>query len=186
MRKLRILKSGVCEHLHMLFFKRCIGIMACLMLLSTLGCQDVQDRLGDTAVSVTPDDIVPHEPGIAAPVFTDTPGDAFGVDPYVLNSATITADTLEVNVSYGGGCEAHVFTLIVSEAFLESAPVQLNISLAHIANGDACEAWLTETYRFDLLPIKQVYQAGYGSGAGTVVLRLADAPDGQLVYTFDE
>ena len=33
--------------------------------------------------------------------------------------------------------------------------------LAHNANGDACEAWLTEDYNFDLTPIKTMYQEGY-------------------------
>ena len=86
-------------------------------------------------------------------------------------------DTLTVTVSYGGGCETHRFTLVASNVFLESYPVQLGASLAHDANGDSCEAWLTEDWDFDLTPIKRMYQDAYRVDAGTIVLRLEHAPD---------
>ena len=84
----------------------------------------------------------------------------------------------------GGGCEDHQLTLVVSETFLESFPVQLHTSLAHNANGDPCQAWLTESYRFDLTPIKKMYQEAYGQKAGTIILHLEEAPDGELTYDF--
>ena len=89
-----------------------------------------------------------------------------------------------INVSYSGGCEKHEMTLVASESFLESFPVQLPVSLAHNANGDACEAWLTEDYNFDLTPIKTMYQDAYRQEAGTIILRLKDAPNTDLVYEF--
>ena len=152
-----------------------------------IGCQQLNNQMQtepDDGLSVVVDGFAPDEIVYAGAVFIGDAGDRFGTDEYVLNSATITDDTLNISVSYSGGCEAHEFTLVVSEAFLESFPVQLPVSIAHDANNDTCEAYPTENYRFDLTPIKTMYQEAYRQEAGTIVLRLKDAPDGELVYEF--
>ena len=110
--------------------------------------------------------------------------EAWGTDEYVINAATIEADTLHINVSYTGGCETHEFTLVAEPMFLESFPVQLRVSLAHNANGDTCQDSLTEDHRFDLTPIKKAYQQGYQTEQGTIVLRLRGAPPSALTYAF--
>ncbi len=156
--------------------------------LFTIGCQQVQNQIkgepDDTTVSVSVDD-VPHdiEPYVGKVFIGDADG-RFGTDDYALNSATITNDTLTVSVSYSGGCEAHHFTLVASDTFLESFPVQLHAYIAHNANNDNCEAYPTVSYQFDLTPIKTMYQEAYQQEAGTIVLHLKDAPDGELVYEF--
>ena len=114
---------------------------------------------------------------------TDT-ADRWGTDAYELDAATIINDRLTITASYSGGCETHQFTLVASAGFLESYPVQLSVSIAHNANGDLCEGWVTEEYDFDLTPIKMMYQDAYGEDAGTTILRLENAPDLDLVYTF--
>ena len=105
-------------------------------------------------------------------------------DEYVINAATVKDGTLRVNVSYSGGCETHEFTLVAEERFMESFPVQLRVSLAHNTNGDTCQEPLTEVYRFDLTPIKEMYQKGYQTDTGTIVLRLKGAPPSDLTYEF--
>ena len=120
---------------------------------------------------------------IGTVAFGFTP-ETWGTDAYTINAATLQADTLTLNVSYSGGCETHAFTLVAEERFLESFPVQLRVSLAHNANGDTCEDSLTEDYHFDLTPLKEVYQKGYQTDQGTIVLRLKDAPLSNLVYDF--
>ena len=117
-------------------------------------------------------------------VVTSTTPDEWGTDKYLIKAATVQGDTLSINVSYIGGCETHAFTLVAEPMFLESFPVQLRVSLAHNANGDTCEQALTEDYHFDLTPIKQVYQRGYQKDEGTIILRLKDAPPGELFYDF--
>ncbi len=152
-----------------------------------MGCQQLDDQMKtglDDPVSISVDDVNPDEIFYAGTVFIGDAGDRFGTDEYTLNSATITEDTLNISVSYSGGCETHQFTLVVSETFLESFPVQLHAFLAHNANGDTCEAYPTDNYRFDLTPIKTMYQEAYRQEAGTIILRLKDAPDGELVYEF--
>ena len=116
-------------------------------------------------------------------VITDSHGN-WGTDDYVLRYVAITDDTLRLTVSYAGGCEPHEFTLVTSGTFLESSPVRLAISVAHNANDDLCEAYPTEVYHFELAAIKALYQEVYQQDAGTIILLLENAPNGQLVYQF--
>ena len=101
-------------------------------------------------------------------------GEEWGKDHYVLNDAAIDGDTLTLNVSYSGGCEPHEFILVISESFVGTEPVELRVVLAHDANNDLCEAFLTEKYIFDLGVIKTRYQDIYRQNAGIVVLLLDD------------
>ncbi len=145
------------------------------------GCGNEGKVVEPIVSSVSPDDVDPDAVQMGTVVIADAP-DEWGVDGYVLNAATITGDSLELSLSYSGGCAAHQFTLVCSSFFLESDPVQLGVSLAHNANNDPCEAFPTETYRFDLTPIKTRYQKAYQQEAGVVILLLKDAPN--LVYEF--
>lgn len=149
------------------------------ILLFAIGCNRMDNQTIDKTVEVGDD----MEEIISTTVIAATT-EAWGTDAYVINTATIEADTLHINVSYAGGCETHEFTLVAEPMFLESFPVQLRASLAHNANGDTCEAWITEDHSFDLTSIKEAYQQGYRTDQGTIVLRLRDAPPGALTYEF--
>ena len=61
-------------------------------------CGDDTEKIGVTVTAMTPE--------------------AFGTDTYVINAATIAGDTLHLNVSYGGGCETHEFTLVAEPGVL--------------------------------------------------------------------
>ena len=159
-----------------------IGFALSLTIFFLKGCQQMQNQVtgksDDTGVSISSDHVVPDAIKMGTVVIADAV-EEWGVDEYVLNSATITDDRLDLNVSYGGGCERHQFTLVSSGVYLELFPVQLGVSLAHNANNDPCEAWLTDNYYFDLSAIKMLYQGTYQQEAGTIILLLEDAPDGQ-------
>ena len=161
--------------------KHAIGLALIPFILFAVGCEKSLNELLRESDNAT---LTADEKPASESVFIGDAGERFGTDRYVLNAAAITDDTLTINVSYGGGCRTHQFTLITSDAFMESFPVQLRISLAHNANNDLCRAWLTEDYHFDLTPIKTLYQEGYRQKAGTIILRLEDAPEGNLVYEF--
>ena len=156
-------------------------IFTCLLTLLTLlfgiGC----DRMEMSSIEKDGADI---EIGAEIGTVVFGSAEAWGTDAYTINAATLQGDTLRVNVSYSGGCKTHAFTLVAEERFLESFPVQLRVSLAHNANSDTCEAWITEDYDFDLTPLKEVYQKGYRTDEGTIVLRLKDAPPSDLFYDF--
>ena len=137
----------------------------------------------DTPIGIPVDDVPPAGPRPGAVVFSETPR-RWGQDPFVLNDAAILGDTLTLSLSYAGGCRQHEFTLVASEVFLESFPVQLRVSIAHDANGDPCEAWPTQEYEFDLTPLRGRYREAYGDGPGRIVLLLDGAPGGTLLYAF--
>ena len=140
----------------------------------------------EDSVSVTPGEIPPDDTQLTGDVvIADGPEVN---DDYTLENATIMEDTLTIDVAYGGGCEDHQFTLIASEVFMESDPVQLSVSIVHNANLDPCERWVEEAYHFDLTPIKTMYQQAYQQDAGTIVLNLANLPEGApaLIYEFAE
>ena len=108
----------------------------------------------------------------------------WGHDDYVVNSAALDGDRLSIEVSYGGGCREHTFTLVVSETFLESDPVQLPAVLAHDANGDPCEAWLTASHVFDLAVVRAHYRRAYGPGPGRLVLQIDGVAGHEFMYEF--
>ena len=168
-----------------------ILICVAVTILCTLGCEELRDGIksnpGDdidnSIISISKDDVSPNEVNTGRVVITDADGN-WGTDEYYLDAVAITDDTLRLTVSYSGGCEPHEFTLVTSGAFLESSPVQLAISVAHNANDDPCEAFPTEDYYFDLTDIKALYQEVYQQDAGSIILLLENAPNGQLVYQF--
>lgn len=170
------------------------GLALCLIVLIATGCDEAPDTVMEEPVAVTPGDVV-KQPELMGMVVINDAGVAvahWGRDRYVIETRggrapAIEGDALIITVSYGGGCEDHEFTLVASDAFAESYPVQLEVSLAHEANEDRCRAYLTETYAFDLTPIKALYQETYQEDAGTVVLILRHAPTDtpDLVYTFE-
>ena len=173
--------------------RRTGGFVLCLMVLFAIGCGQGSDTATEDTVAATPDDVVDPPPYTGEVVINDMgmAVDQWGSDDYEIETGdgqvpVIADDTLTLTVSYGGGCETHDFTLVASDVFMESYPVQLGVTLAHDANGDTCEAYLTEAYEFDLTPIKTLYQEGYREDAGTIVLRLRDVPEDapDLIYTF--
>lgn len=157
------------------------GLFLGLLILFTIGCEQAQGP-----IKVPPDDYIDSDDIVyTGKVFIGDAKGKFGKDTFKLNAATITDDILTANVSYSGGCKTHQFTLVASEAFLESDPVQLQIYLAHDANGDQCQAYIMTDRQFDLTPIKKRYQESYRRDAGTIVIILKDAPaDSELIYEF--
>jgi len=169
-------------------------LMFCFMIVMATGCGQDTDREGDT-VTATPGDVADPPPYAGAVVINDTlaPLDQWGSDDYEIHTGgehapVIEDDRLTVTMSYGGGCEIHDVTLVAypSDILPAAYPVELDVALAHDANGDECAAYLTETYVFDLTPIKTRYQQAFMDGAGSIVLLFQGAPDDipDLAYTF--
>ena len=167
------------------------GVLALsLILLGSAGPGQTQDGDSDadtddkTAVSVTSEETGSEEEPLWGGVVID-PDDTgtLGSDEYVLNAAAIRADTLAVTVSYSGGCQEHLFAVDASSAFRESDPVQLPVALAHEANDDTCERWVTQDYLFDLTPLRERYEQEYQQQSGVIVL-LLDGASGDLRYVF--
>jgi len=156
-------------------------LLFCLLVF--LGCATEPDIDSKTVFVSSTDTLLDDTQVWGKLTFDDPTRNVWGTDDYVVNSLpSITGDVLTLNVSYSGGCEAHEFTLVTSGVFLESNPVQLQAILAHNANGDNCEAWITETYHFNLSALKTRYQKAYRTETGTIVLGIKGILG--VAYTF--
>ena len=176
--------GNVRKHINRINIK---GLYLCVFILFVIGCQHIQNDMNpepDGLISIAVDKGTQDNMTYSSNVFIGDAGNKFGTDAFALDTATIEGDILKVNLSYSGGCKSHQFTLVASDLFHESSPVQLPIYIAHNANGDTCEAYPTEDYHFNLTPIKDLYQKRYRQDAGTIILKLKDAPEGELVYKF--
>ncbi len=103
-------------------------------------------------------------------------------DGYTINDLLVSGHSLTADLSYSGGCETHEFVLCwPSQAFMESAPVQVDLEIWHDANGDSCEAEITEDRVFDLSSLQVAYVSAYGPPPGQINVNI----DGQtLNYSF--
>ncbi len=101
-----------------------------------------------------------------------------GVGTLTIENAAVVGDELVVDVAYGGGCQVHDIGLCWNGVVEESLPPQTGIDLSHDAHGDACDAWIMEQRKLDLLPIKAGLQ-----GEVSVVLHLGGWAE-PLLYTF--
>ena len=106
------------------------------------------------------------------------PSDAVNIQGFV-----IKGDSLELAVSFGGGCRDHAFVLLSDAVWLESYPVQVGVTLSHNANGDACDALLSRVLRFDLTPLKAADSSSYQATTGVIKLNLRGA-SGSVTYTW--
>lgn len=77
----------------------------------------------------------------------------FHHDDYKVISQRIENDCLKIDVEYSGGCEDHEFVLY--QIYSMSSTKDPVLFLSHNANGDACEAYLTETLSFDLSSLQE-------------------------------
>jgi hypothetical protein len=93
-------------------------------------------------------------------------------DPVTIRTAEVKGDTLELSVSFGGGCRGHTFLLLADGAWMESYPVQTGLRLAHEDNNDNCDALLTRVLKFDLVPLKVAYTNSYGPAPASIRLRI--------------
>jgi hypothetical protein len=154
--------------------------LALTLPLALVACGEDDDDSDDTAVDDTGDAGTGGGSGGTAPdAFSDcSASDGDGTD---LANAAITGDTLTIEASYGGGCETHEFQICWDQLFLESEPVQVGLEVWHDANGDSCEAYLSETLSFDLAPLKQAWQDGYQQESGTITIH---TDGGSVAYTF--
>lgn len=70
-----------------------------------------------------------------------------------IQSAEIKGTSIQLIVSYSGGCAEHSFRLIGSPILTKSLPPQRAVKLIHTNNGDQCKKMITDTLMFDVTPL---------------------------------
>ena len=78
----------------------------------------------------------------------------YGMAPAERRLRAVEGDSLILDVSYSGGCSPHDFYLLGDCGWQASANPQMEAILVHDGHGDTCEAYLTQTLRFDLSPLR--------------------------------
>ena len=71
-------------------------------------------------------------------------------DPFDLKDIVITEDSVKITVGYSGGCRKHIFEIIWNETLSSTIPSRTSLIILHNANGDMCEAYITETLVFSI------------------------------------
>lgn len=72
----------------------------------------------------------------------------------------------------GGTCGADALRLCTDGSFLESNPVQLKLWVVEGERPATCTAAKPVQIVFDLTPLQALYEAGYQTDTGTIVLRV--------------
>lgn len=74
---------------------------------------------------------------------------------YTINSFSVEADVLTLNLTYKGGCGKHNFELYSNGLLMKSLPPQLDVILEHRQENETCTDEKKQTLKFDLAPIKK-------------------------------
>jgi hypothetical protein len=105
---------------------------------------------------------------VGAPIY-ECPSE-IDADATLLPSSAIDGDVLTATVEHGGGCREHRYSLCYVPMIFTSNPPLVNLRLRHDDGGDACDAHLTQTTRFDLKPLAE-YVAPYVQDAENGLVR---------------
>ena len=72
------------------------------------------------------------------------------VDNFEVLEAHQDGGFLIVKVAYSGGCNEHFFEASWDERYMKSLPPQVNVSLTHVNNDDACRERIEKEIAIDL------------------------------------
>jgi hypothetical protein len=113
-----------------------------LLTVAVLGCRKGQESPGDdgSALVITRSSSDYHE--------ASQNRSSERSDPFDLKSIILKGDSVEITVGYSGGCKRHTFEIIWSETLSDTKPPVTGFIILHDANGDMCEAYITETLAF--------------------------------------
>lgn len=85
----------------------------------------------------------------------DFPLETLPDDPFGIDTVVISKDCLDVTIWYSGGCKKHEFSLVELPISCGTPPVPPpTLLLCHDSNNDACEAYIRETFSFDLTSLQ--------------------------------
>jgi hypothetical protein len=90
------------------------------------------------------------------------------ITEYDFESVSIERDEIALGIWYGGGCEHHDFVLCWDGEFRDGVVVQVDLELIHDGHGDTCMAYIMETVRFSLIPLKEAWIEDSGADSGTM------------------
>jgi hypothetical protein len=97
-------------------------------------------------------------------------------DTFAIQDAFIENDSLIIRIEYGGGCGIVKYSGITNGSFMESYPVQLNVSLS-FTDEDTCEALISKNISINLSNLADYYNDMYKTYHGTILIHLEGFAD---------
>lgn len=94
-------------------------------------------------------------------------------DPYQIEAAEVSGQSLMLRVAYSGGCKVHDLKAVAWGGWIEESPIEVGLFLAHEDFDDPCDAWVTRDLYFDLGSLRLAYEESHGQGepgATTLIL----------------
>ncbi|MGB3850671.1 MAG: hypothetical protein WA958_11935 [Tunicatimonas sp.] len=98
-------------------------------------------------------------------------------DPFKLESVSAEGTIVTAVVRYGGGCEEHRFSVYWNGVATKSIPPQMMVDVHHDDRGDTCEAYLTDTVRFDA---KELLSDNWNLEAAAILI-IRNTSDGETL-----
>jgi hypothetical protein len=92
--------------------------------------------------------------------------------PLTIQAAEIRGGELRVHLSYGGGCASHRITLLFEGSLVGMESAEARLYFTHDAGGDPCRGGMNRFLRYDLSPLKQLYESTHQSSTGAVLVSL--------------
>lgn len=158
-----------------------------LWMLMSLACTETEDSARAVESQETSEQGETGETGEtgATPEAVEPFSDCSASDGHggvTIQDLSITGDTLNAELGYGGGCEVHLFELCWPSQNVEyTDPPQVALQLWHGGVPDPCDLYEIETHALDLRPLREAWQRESGLTTGTLRLNI----DGQSIdYSF--
>jgi hypothetical protein len=140
--------------------KTIIGMFAIITIVFLFGCS--KDTIAPPVLNSTEmQDITMSSDYNSIQLFTDS---------LTIQKVDMNKDSLQLIVSYGGGCKSHQFALYGLAGFLKSNPPAAEIYLSHNGNGDSCKELITQEIKFNLEPLLTACKRQFGNGQ--ILLRI--------------
>jgi hypothetical protein len=151
-----------------------------------LSCGNKNDNRESLNNLLFPDLDVPYPVDCGKVILANgTNPDNLIMKPYKIKNAMFNADTLNIELSYKGGCKEHEFCLVAWNYFLESNPPQAYLFLSHDSDNDFCEANITSELSIDMSPLKKEFINQYGTESDSLIIRILSSGERlNLTYKF--
>jgi len=94
------------------------------------------------------------------------------LDALTIRSLWVEGDSLFLEIAYGGGCRVHQFDAVAGRDFEGLEPPRLTVYLRHDADGEACEAHLTDTLSFHDGRVLDLFRQSGHDPAGSFIYRI--------------
>ena len=150
------------------------ALLSSLALLFVFGCEEYEPLFENHTFSATTD-------ACDSIVIVPLHRIDYSTDSFEITDASISAHTLTLGVTYGGGCGEVDFSLLVNNSFMESNPVQVQV-IPVLQDRDNCKSLVTREICFDLTELAELYNAAYQTSSGSILLRVAG--HSSVLYTF--